>query len=69
MHKKTVLTSLVLLTLIGTFGLMADAESSLLYGNTAAKADSSLTVEKMLLYALQDEYLARAEYVAIMEKY
>ncbi|MDX9827466.1 MAG: DUF2202 domain-containing protein [Spirochaetia bacterium] len=40
-----------------------------LYGNAAAKADDSLTVEDMLRYAAQDEYLARGEYVAIMNKF
>jgi len=39
------------------------------YGNAAAKADDSLTIEDMLLYAAQDEYFARAEYVAIMAKF
>jgi hypothetical protein len=39
------------------------------YGNAAAKADDSLTIEDMLLYAAQDEYVARAEYVAIMAKF
>jgi len=39
------------------------------YGNAAAKADYSLTIEDMLLYAAQDEYFARAEYVAIMAKF
>ncbi len=40
-----------------------------LYGTAAAKADDSLTIEDMLLYAAQDEYAARAEYVAIMAKF
>jgi hypothetical protein len=40
-----------------------------LYGNAAAKADSSLSVENMLLYAAQDEYLARGEYAAVMGKF
>ncbi|HWR11077.1 MAG TPA: hypothetical protein VN445_04610 [Rectinemataceae bacterium] len=39
------------------------------YGNAAAKTDDSLTIEDMLLYAAQDEYFARAEYVAIMAKF
>ncbi|MDH7484187.1 MAG: hypothetical protein QHH01_06135 [Spirochaetales bacterium] len=46
------------------------SQSSLpLYGNAAAKADNNLTVEAMLTYAIQDEYLARAEYIAIMAKF
>ena len=39
------------------------------YGAAAARADSSLTIESMLTYAIQDEYLARAEYTAIMAKF
>ncbi len=57
-----------------TFGLaaltMTSAQGTLpLYGNAAAKADTNLTLESMLTYAIQDEYLARAEYVAIMAKF
>jgi len=57
-----------------TFGLAAltttSAQGTLpLYGNAAAKADTNLTLESMLTYAIQDEYLARAEYVAIMAKF
>lgn len=40
-----------------------------LYGNAAAKADATLSVESMLVYAIQDEYLAHAEYAAIMAKF
>lgn len=46
------------------------AQTSLpLYGNSAAKADNNLTIESMLTYAIQDEYVARAEYIAIMAKF
>lgn len=34
----------------------------MLYGAKAAKHDNDLTLEKMLVYAIQDEYLAREEY-------
>ncbi|EYE87846.1 hypothetical protein Q428_11065 [Fervidicella metallireducens AeB] len=34
----------------------------MLYGAKAAKSDNSLTLEKMLKYAIEDEYLARQEY-------
>jgi hypothetical protein len=33
-----------------------------MYGAKAAKLDKVLTLEKMLVYAIQDEYLAREEY-------
>lgn len=39
------------------------------YGAAAAKADKDLTIEEMLVYAIQDEYLARAEYKAILAKF
>ena len=34
------------------------------YGNAAAKADPQLTIESMLMYAIQDEYMAEAEHTA-----
>lgn len=39
------------------------------YGAKGALADSELTQEEMLKYAIQDEYLARGEYKAIIEKF
>jgi len=69
MNRKLGLIGLMVLILAGTAPLMADTGSGTLYGNAAAKADSNLTIEDMLLYAIQDEYFARAEYVAIMEKF
>ena len=39
------------------------------YGAEGAKEDTNLSLEEMLTYAIQDEYLARAEYYMIMEKY
>ena len=38
-------------------------------GASAAKADSNLTVEEMLTYAIQDEYLAQAEYDYIIDTF
>lgn len=38
-------------------------------GARAALADGNLTLTKMLTYALQDEYLARAEYRVVMETF
>ena len=39
------------------------------YGAKGALADDAYTLEVMLTYALQDEYLARYEYELIMDKY
>lgn len=55
--------------LMASLALAAAGAAGTLYGNAAAKADDSLTIQDMLLYAAQDEYTARAEYAAIMGKY
>ena len=39
------------------------------YGAKGALADQDLTINDMLTYAAQDEYLAHGEYVAIVEKF
>lgn len=44
-------------------------ESTINYGAQAAKNDSALTLEDMLTYSMQDEYLARMEYRIIMDEY
>ena len=65
--KKTV--RVIAFALMISFSLAAAGAADTLYGNAAAKADSSLTVQDMLLYAAQDEYIARGEYAAIMDKF
>jgi len=39
------------------------------YGAKGALSDKDLTINDMLTYAVQDEYLAHGEYMAIMEKF
>jgi len=39
------------------------------YGAKGAAADKDLSVGDMLMYAVQDEYLARGEYLAIIDKF
>ncbi len=39
------------------------------FGSKGAKADNDLNKEKMLTYAIEDEFLAMAEYRAILGKY
>ena len=39
------------------------------FGAAAAATDTTLTIMEMMVYAIQDEYLARAEYELIMEIY
>lgn len=39
------------------------------YGAAGALADQSLSINDMLMYAVQDEYLARGEYLSIIDKF
>lgn len=39
------------------------------YGAIGALTDADLTISDMLMYAVQDEYLARGEYLAIIDKF
>src|SRR6056297_1109015 len=60
----------VILTIIGSLflssvGVLAVDD----YGAEGAKQAEDYTLEDMLIYAIQDEYLARAEYELIMEEY
>jgi|GEM_PF-1124544 len=59
---------------IGAFAFMQttplDANAATIdYGAGAALADESLTVEEMLTYAIQDEYLALATYDVVIESF
>lgn len=53
------------LALVSAGLFAADAD----YGALGAKDKTGLSLEQMLTYAIQDEYLARAEYEAIMERH
>jgi hypothetical protein len=66
--KKKLLVSAIIVGFVAVMFIPAQGTLPL-YGNSAAKADNALTIESMLTYAIQDEYLARAEYVAIMAKF
>ncbi|MDC7224013.1 MAG: DUF2202 domain-containing protein [Spirochaetales bacterium] len=61
--KKTVIMT-VMLIMLASVGLTAND-----YGARAALEENHFTLESMLLYALQDEHLALAEYEAIMASY
>jgi hypothetical protein len=39
------------------------------FGSAGALSDDSYTLEEMLTYAIQDEYMAKAEYEAILDTY
>jgi hypothetical protein len=55
------------MSVIAGSSLVQAAEQS--YGADAAATDTQLSVADMLQYAIQDEYLAQAEYAAIMEEF
>jgi hypothetical protein len=61
---KKLILFIVTLTLFSTASLLADD-----FGARGALSAENLTLARMLTYALQDEYLARAEYAAIMQEY
>ncbi|WP_319467607.1 DUF2202 domain-containing protein [uncultured Trichococcus sp.] len=59
--------ALAVLLFSGT-GIMA-SEDEWEYGAAAVSEGETYSVEEMLLYAIQDEYMAEASYDAIMEAY
>ena len=59
--------TLAVLLFSGT-GVMA-SEDEELYGAAAVSEGETYTIEEMLVYAIQDEYMAEASYLAIMEAY
>ena len=61
--------SILIIAAMVLSGSMAAGAAESLYGNGAAKADADLSTEDMLLYAAQDEYFARGEYLAIMARF
>jgi hypothetical protein len=67
-----VIAGLLLLTAIAAgFSIAATSnpQTAGIFGSQGAAKDTDLTLEKMLVYAVQDENLARAEYAAIMAKF
>ncbi|PKK88288.1 MAG: hypothetical protein CVV62_02085 [Tenericutes bacterium HGW-Tenericutes-7] len=75
MSKKTVFF-IFLGLIIGSFvfvGIGVNASSEYVevenYGATLVSTDGVYTLEEMLTYAIQDEYLAQATYHAIIEAY
>lgn len=65
--RKLVTGFTLILTLFGTMGLVMAEETT--FGSSGAQGDACLTLDKMLNYAIQDEYAAEAEYEKIMEIY
>ena len=65
MTKKTLFTLLLCILLLLTNTAYAEE----LFGAKSAEQSSNLTIQNMLTYAIQDEYLAHAEYKSIIGKY
>ena len=63
--NKTGMLTLIMVSVVSC----AQITSVNSYGAKAAKEDSTLEVKEMLLYAIQDEYLANKEYGMIMDEY
>jgi len=63
-----IMVLVVALSTAGVAGAFADVASAD-FGARGAEGKSGLTIEQMLTYAIQDEYLARAEYELIIEEY
>lgn len=62
-HKTMFLVTFLLAGASALFAVDAD------YGALGAGEKTALSLEQMLTYAIQDEYLARSEYETIMERY
>jgi len=65
-NMKIMVIALVMMSIMTSSFTFADTEG---FGAAGATLDSSYTLEEMLIYAIQDEYLARAEYEAIMDAF
>jgi len=67
--KETIARAAVTLTLALVLTGTAVAGTADYGAAGAANTASSWSVEQMLRYAIEDEYFARAEYVAVMDKF
>jgi hypothetical protein len=72
--KRLTTKILVLVVALGTaVALFSFAENSATtnseFGAAGAEGKTGLSIDQMLTYAIQDEYLARAEYKLIIEEY
>ncbi len=77
--KKSTLKAMVIAAFVLTLGFTISLTSvsadaiydtvSDTYGSAEALLDESYTLEEMLVYAIQDEYMAQAEYQAIIDVY
>jgi hypothetical protein len=61
-----VMVPILILILVPALASLAEAPN---FGARGAQGKTGLSVEQMLTYAIQDEYLARAEYELIIDEY
>lgn len=69
--KRKLIILLASLFLLHAFtgAALAQTEVPADFGAKGALQDTSITLEEALVYAIQDEYLAKARYTAIMNKF
>lgn len=67
--KKQIISSLMVITLATGFTFAAEVPADEEYGAKSIDSYSNLTLEEMLVYAIEDEYLARAEYNYLIDTY
>ena len=66
--KKNIISLSLILILTMSIGIGSFADE-INFGAKGAESDNSITLEEMLTYAIQDEYLARMEYEKIMDEF
>ena len=67
--NKTGMLTLIMVSVVSCAQITSDTKNMNNYGAKASREDSTLEVKEMLLYAIQDEYLANKEYEMIMDEY
>ena len=60
--NKTGMLTLIMVSVVSCAQITSDTKNMNNYGAKASREDSTLEVKEMLLYAIQDEYLANKEY-------
>ena len=69
MKKRSILISLVAIMALMVATTSVALADDTNYGSAGAASDESYTLEEMLVYAIQDEYMAQAEYDAVMDTF
>ncbi|MEI5908702.1 hypothetical protein WAK64_16765 [Bacillus spongiae] len=67
--NRWVLLGIIIFLSLSPYSVYAENWMPDHYGSNGGLADDNLTIEKVLHYAIQDEYLAQARYDAIHKKF